>query len=134
MSSTKVLIIDDSETDRYIYRRYLEQTSSEYEVHEAQDRATGLALAESLDPDCVLLDLRLDDPSGHEESGYVVLRDLVGDDPPPKRPVIMLSVLSWEALQVGARSLGASDYLVKGKTTAATLDEAIRKALGRIAA
>lgn len=122
---TKVLIIDDNEVDRYTYRRYLEQASSEYEVHEAEDGRTGLMLAETVDPDCVLLDLRL-----HNQSGYEVLRELVGDDAPPKRPVIMLTVLAWDALQQGARSLGATGYLVKGRTDAAALDKAIRQAIG----
>lgn len=126
MEPTKVLIIDDSETDRYLYRRYLEQLSPEYEVHEAKDGPTGVALAEALQPDCVLLDLRLEG-----QSGYEVLRELVGDEGPPKRPVIMLSALMWEALQHGARSLGASHYLVKGQTNAAKLDKAIREAIGR---
>ena len=131
MPSIKVLIIDDSETDRYTYRRYLEQASPDYEVHEAPDRAAGLALAESLNPDCVLLDLRLKEESGREQSGYAVLRELIGEKRPPKRPVIMMSVLTWPGLQHGAKSLGASQYLAKGKITVASLDQAVREALQR---
>jgi CheY-like chemotaxis protein len=127
----KILIIDDSETDRYTYRRYLEQASPEYEVHEAADCPTGLALVQSVDPDCVLLDLRLREPSGREQSGYNVLRELVGEEGESKRPVIMLSVLAWNGLRHGARLLGASHYLVKGQCTAAALDQAIREAIAR---
>jgi len=35
-----------------------------------------------------------------------------------KIPVIMLTGATWNALEAGARSLGASGYLVKGKIDA----------------
>jgi two-component system, sporulation sensor kinase E len=123
----KILIIDDSETDRYLYRRYLGLSTLSYDVHEAHDKASGLALADELDPDCILLDLKLAD----HESGYEVLQELVGENRPPKRRVIILTVLSLRSLREGALSLGASDFLVKGETDAAALDLAIRQALGQ---
>lgn len=122
--ATKVLIIDDNEVDRYLYRRFLEQRPAEYEVHEAEDGERGLVLVEQIDPDCILLDLRL-----RSESGYEVLRAIVGDEPPPKRPVIMLSELGWTAFARGARSLGAYTYLVKSKTDATLLTQTIREAI-----
>ena len=124
----KVLIIDDSEVDRYTYSRYLLQASPDYEVHEAEDGDTGLALAETLDPDCVLLDLRL-----KERSGYEVLRELVGEGAPPRRAVVMVTVLTWDALQKGARSLGAAGFLIKGRTDPAGLDKAVRQAIATCA-
>jgi DNA-binding NarL/FixJ family response regulator len=122
---TKVLLIDDSETDRYTYRRYLEKSSHPYEVSEAHDAQSGLALAESLNPDCILLDLKL--KSG--ESGYEVLQKLVGEDPPYKRTVIMLTVVSMSYMKEGAISLGATDFLVKGETNGIVLDDAIQRAI-----
>ena len=71
----RVLLSDDSPTDRQIYRRFLEQSATEYLVHEANDGATGLEAAARLQPDCILLDLRL---SG--ESGYEVLFALMKPD------------------------------------------------------
>lgn len=120
----RVLIIDDSETDRYLFRRYLERAKTAYEVHEADNGQTGLALTEHLRPDCVLLDLRLG-----AESGYEVLSNLVGLERPPKIPVIILTGLAWEALEQGARCLGASGFLVKSKTDSVTLDSAIRQVI-----
>jgi CheY-like chemotaxis protein len=105
----KVLIIDDNEVDRYTFRRYLEQRSSDFEVHEAGDGKTGLDLALALKPDCVLLDLKL-----QEQSGYEVLHELVGSEPPPKMSVLMLSALGGDMLKRGAEMLHASGYLVKG--------------------
>jgi CheY-like chemotaxis protein len=122
--ATKVLIIDDNEVDRYLYRHFLEQRSSGYEVHEAEDGERGLVMIQQVNPDCVLLDLRL-----RSESGYEVLRAIVGDEPPPKRPVIMLSELGWTAFARGARSLGAYTYLVKSKTNAELLSRTIREAI-----
>jgi CheY-like chemotaxis protein len=118
----KVLIIDDSDTDRFLYRHYLEKHS--YEVHEAPDGETGLKLAEKLNPDCILLDLNL-----MEQSGYEVLGHLVGLERPPKRSVIILTGLGQDILKDGALSLGATDFLLKGQTDAAALDMAIRKAI-----
>lgn len=123
----KILIIDDSEADRYLYRRYLGLGTLPYDVHEAHDKQSGLALTEELDPDCILLDLKL----SNGESGYEVLLELVGENRPPKRRVIILTVLSLRALKEGAISLGARDFLVKGETDAAALDSAIREALGK---
>ncbi len=120
----RVLIIDDSEADRYLYRRYLESISPQYDVHEAENGTRGLAMAEQMRPDCVLLDLRL-----NTESGYEVLDQLVGLERPPKLPVIILTELAWDALDQGARCLGASGFLVKAKTDPASLDAAIRQAI-----
>jgi DNA-binding NarL/FixJ family response regulator len=124
-AETKVLLIDDSETDRYTYRRYLEKSAHPYVVSEAHDAESGLALAQSLNPDCILLDLKL--KSG--ESGYEVLQQLVGEEAPYKRRVIMLTVVNQDYMKDGALSLGASDFLVKGQTDAASLDAAIQRVL-----
>lgn len=119
-----ILLIDDSPEDRQIYRRFLEQSSMDYVVHEAEDGASGLEAAARLQPDCILLDLRLG-----EESGYEVLFALKDQDCLRRIPVIMLTGADWTALEAGARSLGAISYLVKGKIDASGLDCAIRSAL-----
>ena len=119
----KVLIVDDSEVDRYMYRRYLELASPRYQVHEAANRHSGVHLAKTVNPDCVLLDLRFPNDYGIE-----ILQDLVSDDQP--RRVIVLSVLSNEVLQEGALSIGARKYLVKSQTTAPLLHQAIQEVIG----
>jgi CheY-like chemotaxis protein len=119
-----ILLIDDNPEDRQVYRRFLEQSSSDYVVHEAEDRGSGLEAAARLAPDCILLDLRLGG-----ESGYEVLFSLKDHDRLRRIPVIMLTGAAWDALEAGARSLGASGYLVKGKIDAPGLDRAIRSAL-----
>jgi DNA-binding NarL/FixJ family response regulator len=123
---TKVLMIEDCETDRLIYRRYLQQGTLLYQVHEAEDGEKGLTLARTIHPDCILLDLSL--PGG--KSGLEVLEELIGEAP-PKRVVIILSGVNRESLQKGALSLGAAAYLFKDTTDAAALDLTIRQAIGK---
>ena len=107
-----VLIIDDNQVDRHTYRRYLEHGSAEYEVHEAEDATSGLDLVRQLRPNCVLLDLRL-----NQESGFEILSELAQPQYQPRLPVIMLTAASWKPLEQGALSLGAYAYLVKGAPT-----------------
>jgi|SRR5215204_4585397 len=121
---TKVLIIDDSEEHRYIFRRYLRLYALKYEVHEAPDGTSGSRLAQALNPDCILLDLNL--PG---ESGYELLVNLVGCGRPPKRTVIILTGVGGRVLEEGVRALGATGLLVKGDTDAAALDSAIQQAI-----
>jgi CheY-like chemotaxis protein len=125
---TTVLIIDDSEDDRYIYRRFLEH-GAQYEVYEATNSQSGLRLAETLSPDCILLDLNL-----QGESGYELLAHLVGLERPPKRTVIILTGLGRQILEQGALALGATGFLVKSKIDAAALDVAIQQAIKKTAA
>ena len=120
-----LLIIDDNQVDRHTYRRYLEHASAEYEVREAEDAKSGLDLVRQLRPDCVLLDLRL-----NQESGFEILSELTQPQSQSQPPVIMLTAASWKPLEKGALSLGAYAYLVKGRTDAEMLDRTIREAIG----
>lgn len=124
---TTVLIIDDVEQDRETYRRWLEDSAFPYEVHEAVDGQSGLRFAETLNPDCILLAAL----SLRGQSGYELLQELAGKRPPPKRTVIVLTVLKLKPLEEGSLYFGASGFLVKSETDAAALDLAIRHALDK---
>lgn len=121
-----VLIIDDNPVDRQIYRRMLEAASSDYRLHEAEDGATGISAAQSLHPDCVLLDLKLTD-----QSGFEVLLALVREPEKPAMPVVMLSGATQKVLADGACDLGAHSYLIKGQIESGELDRTIREAVAR---
>src|SRR3712207_9534904 len=112
----KVLIVDDDEVARYTYRRYLQLASPCYDVYEAKDHLTGINLAQTIQPDCILLDLCF--PNDY---GFEILQDLIANhvasDDQPKARVIVLSVLKETSLRQGALSLGACKYLVKDHTT-----------------
>lgn len=60
----RVLVIDDTEANRYILRRHLE--SANYVVHEAATGKEGLSLAEKLLPEIIILDVGLPDINGYE--------------------------------------------------------------------
>lgn len=126
-TSLNVLLIDDNPVDRQIYRRFLEASSTDYTVHEAEDGASGIEAAARLRPDCVLLDLKLTD-----QSGFEVLIQLVGENPPPKLPVLLLTSSISETLADGALSFGAQGYLNKGRFESKDLDQAILGAVARV--
>lgn len=92
-----VLIVDDSEVDRYTYRHYLELASPRYQVHEAANRLEGICLPKTVNPDCILLDLAFPNDFGIE-----ILEELVASPDQLKLPVIILSALSFKSLEEGA--------------------------------
>lgn len=120
-----ILIIDDSAEDRLAYQRYLSKDlESSYEFVEAELGADGLALAQQRLPDCILLDYQLPDTDGLE---FVAdYKRCLGDSHPP---VVMLTGQGDESIAVQAIKLGAQDYLVKGKTTAQSLQIVVRNAI-----
>jgi two-component system, NtrC family, response regulator AtoC len=99
-----VLIIDDEPTVLKSLMFALEEEG--FEVQGAQDGAQGLALAQSMVPDAVLLDVNLPDMNGLE-----VLALLAADR--PNLPVIMISAMSDTRLAVKAVKAGAADYVTK---------------------
>ena len=59
-NSPKILIVDDSESDRLSYVRYLESDlGRNYHIIEAKTLEEGLELWRSQQPDVVLLDINL---------------------------------------------------------------------------
>jgi len=65
-----VLIVDDHAGFRRFARRLLEAGGLTV-IGEAEDGATGLAAAQRLDPDVVLLDVKLPDRDGFEIAGDI---------------------------------------------------------------
>ena len=103
MNAPTILVVDDEPAIRRFLTPFL--AAEGYGVIEAATGREALALAESHDPDVILLDLGLPDLDGEE-----VLRAL----PMWRRArVIVLSVRSRERDKVTALDLGASDYLTK---------------------
>jgi signal transduction histidine kinase len=106
----KILLIDDNEQDRMLYKRFLgKQVGHErFEISEACSGAEGLMLFRTLRPDCVLLDHNLLDTDG-----LTLLGDLQQLTPPDTLCVVMITGGGSEALAVRALNNGALDYLVK---------------------
>jgi two-component system KDP operon response regulator KdpE len=102
-SSGTILIIDDEVQ----IRRLLEITLSAngYKISEASTGKEGIALAASVNPVLIILDLGLPDMDGLEV--IKKLREWF------QNPVIILSVRSSEEDIIKALDLGANDYLTK---------------------
>jgi PAS domain S-box-containing protein len=121
----KILIIDDSPEDRAIYRRYLLQDSKyTYTVLEEDSGERGLELCAQPDLDVVLLDFRLPDLDGLE-----FLSELRTQPEKNTPPVVMLTGRGNESVAVAAMKSGATDYLVKGKTSPENFRHAIHSAI-----
>lgn len=124
METTKaILIIDDSESDRMAYRRYLKQDPQQaYTFSEVDCAEDGLALCKQQTFDIILLDFLLPDMSGLE-----VLSSIVAQY--SRTSVIMLTGYGDEQLAVNALKGGAQDYLVKEHLSKDTLQRSVRTVL-----
>ena len=99
-----VLLVEDSATVRMVVGKAL----GDFEVLEAVDSASGLALAFEVIPDVVLLDRYL--PG---EDGLDVLRQLVADERTRDVPVIFLTGDDDPVTLVTALETGAHDFVRK---------------------
>jgi len=123
-SSATVLMIDDNAEDLEAWSKLLAESSSRYVILTAQTVRAGLAFCRDQKVDCVVLDLDMDDSSGFE-----VLLSLIPD---PKRPpiaVVVLTRLTNPTMHETVLHHGAQACLVKRRTSAIDLREAIEKAI-----
>ena len=106
----KILLVDDNEQDRTLYRRYLSKSEGHerLEFREAATGAEARAAFATYRPDCVLLDYNLPDTDGLD-----LLAELMALAPPDTLCVVMITGGGSEGLAVRALNTGALDYLVK---------------------
>jgi signal transduction histidine kinase len=107
----KILLVDDNEHDRMLYKRYLKPQAGEerIELYEATSGEEALTLFQQLQPDCVLLDHNL-----HDTDGLALLGQLLELAPTNGLCAVMITGSGSESLAVRALNNGALDYLVKG--------------------
>lgn len=108
----KILLADDNEPDRVLYRRFLgrQMGFQRLEFHEATSGQQAVEQFARLRPDCVLLDYHLQDMTGLEVLEQ--FRQLVPTD---NLCVVMITGSGNEKLAVRALQSGALDYLMKGQ-------------------
>jgi CheY-like chemotaxis protein len=119
--SMRVLAVDDEETFRFIIREML--NGPEFDVIAAASAGEGLRLTRELDPDVILLDLRLTDMTGVE-----VCERLREDATTADKPVLLVTSQTLtpdEATRLGARA----PVLSKSRLTREVLRDAIRNAV-----
>ncbi len=102
----RVLIVDDSEDMRMLERLFLERKEGVTVVGEAATGREGVELAQSLQPDLVLLDLSMPDMDGLEALPHILTSA-------PATKVIVLSGFD-RSVAAQALRLGASSFVQKG--------------------
>ena len=113
----KVLIIEDQAEIRHLIRVTL--SVGQYEVHEADNGVDGLALAKSVKPDLVLLDVMMPGELG----GFDVCERIKADPELNGVMVMMLTALGQVSDIDTARDVGADAYWVKPFSPAELLDQ-----------
>jgi diguanylate cyclase (GGDEF)-like protein len=101
-----ILLVDDDPLMRRIVVAALAKDN--YEVMEADSGTAGLAQAQALRPDLILLDVMMPDLDGYE-----VCHRLRANSTTANVPVIMLTALGEISEKVRGMQMGADDYITK---------------------
>ncbi|ESP90694.1 MULTISPECIES: hybrid sensor histidine kinase/response regulator [Pseudoalteromonas] len=122
MDVLNVLIVDDSEDDRYFLKRTLTSDGSHWHVLEAESGEHGLDILKSHQVDIVLLDYSLPGTDGLMTLSAINKQF-------PLLPVIMLTGQGSETVAAESIKNGASDYISKGGLTHLSLMKSINSAI-----
>jgi twitching motility two-component system response regulator PilH len=106
MTVKRVLVVDDSPTERFFLSDLLRKSG--YEVITAENGEQGVALAKSERPDLVLMDVVMPGLNGFQAT-----RQLSRDPETQKIPVIMCTTKDQETDRVWGMRQGAVEYVVK---------------------
>jgi len=112
---TRALVVDDYDDAREMYSEFLAYKG--FEVLQAQNGLQAMALAESLHPDLIVLDLALPDIDGIE-----VTRRLKASATTSSIPIVMITANAQAAMLDEARKAGCAAVLVKPCTPEELLD------------
>lgn len=112
--TSKILLVDDNEQNRYVMARALRNPM--FVIEECVNGLTALERVKSL-PDLVILDVRLPDIPGYE-----VCRRIKQDPETRHIPVLQVSAFIGEQGKAAARSAGADALLTHPIDPAVLLD------------
>lgn len=101
-----VLLVDDSPSDRALFRKILGQAG--FTVHELSRGLDAVARAREVRPHVVVLDVNLPDTDGHD-----VCRAFRADPVCSSLPILMLTVRGHDEDVLSGLEAGADDYLAK---------------------
>jgi DNA-binding response OmpR family regulator len=114
---TSILIVDDEQNLRLLYRRELEEEG--YEVFEADSAEAGIELFKNERPDLVVMDIRMPGMNGLEGMARVLDED--------RRVPIILNT-AYDSYRDDFTSWAADAYVTKGPDTT-ELKKTIRRLL-----
>jgi len=106
MSERTILYIEDNEYNRKIVRQLLGRTS--YQLVEAVDGESGVALAQQIVPQLILMDVQLPKMSGLDAT-----RALKADPRTSNIPIIVITSFALSGDREKAAVAGADNYLAK---------------------
>ncbi|HEX3137935.1 MAG TPA: response regulator [Casimicrobiaceae bacterium] len=106
MSERTILYIEDNEYNRKIVRQLLGRTS--YQLVEAVDGESGVALAQQIVPQLILMDVQLPKMSGLDAT-----RALKADPRTSDIPIIVITSFALSGDREKAAVAGADNYLAK---------------------
>ncbi|HMU54107.1 MAG TPA: response regulator [Nitrospira sp.] len=121
-----VLLIDEQKEDRASLRRRLLEVGSHVRVFEAASGDTGLDWVRTVQPDCIVIELRMRDVIGMEVLGRIQT-ELAGR----RVPVVVWTVLNHVALRTTASALGVRAYVEKTRGSEESVVEVLRACLMR---
>lgn len=111
-SPKKILIVEDRPEIRKLISMVMSRTPCE--IHEAEDGETGLALARSVHPDLMLLDVMM--PG--KLDGFAVCRIVKNTPSLAEIKIVMVTAMAQESDRARGADAGADDYLIKPFTVA----------------
>lgn len=120
----RVLLVDDQELFREGVRVIVDAQDGMGVVGTAADGLEAVALVEELEPDVVLMDIRMPDMDGVEATRQIFLPERAARRQRPVR-VVVLTTFNLDDRAATAIRHGASGFLLKG-TTPVMLADAIR--------
>jgi len=116
MNRKKVLVVDDSPTDRMNLENILNKAG--FQVSTAESGAVALEWVKTNVPDCILLDIIMPDVDG-----YRTCRALKKSDATKHVPVIFVSSKKEAADRMWAERQGCNGYIVKPAGEAEVLSQ-----------
>jgi twitching motility two-component system response regulator PilH len=106
MPIKKILVVDDSPTERHVMVELL--TKNGYQVVTAESGEEGVIKAKAEMPDLVIMDVVMPGLNG-----YQATRTLTRDEDTKNIPVLMCTSKGQETDKIWGLRQGAQDYLVK---------------------
>lgn len=106
MAIKKILVVDDSATERHVLGELL--TKQGFEVNFAESGELGVAAAKSTLPDLVLMDVVMPGLNGFQAT-----RAITKDDATQHIPVIICTTKGQETDKIWGLRQGAKDYVTK---------------------